>query len=126
MTSDGSASSRLDLPGDAVAAGQAARSVDQDSFQRPRLDFRHADLGRAFLVEPLDARAALGMTHGKPRPRIDALRRKLRHLAGRHQHRNNPLPAQFFWPTPIFAGIVGHRRPFVENFPYCFRLWGFL
>ena len=59
---DRRAGSSLDLPGDAVAAGQAARSVDQDRFQRIRPYPRHAYLGGTFLIKPLDARD--GLSHG--------------------------------------------------------------
>jgi hypothetical protein len=90
----------LDLPGDAVAAGQAARRVDQDRFQRIGLHLRHADLGGALLIKPPDAGEAARLAHGKARPRIDALRRKLSHLAGGHQHR-----AILCGPDP-FAGPI--------------------
>ena len=65
-------------------------------------DLRHADLGRAFLVEPLDAGAAARFAHGKARPCVDALRRKLGHLvrasSASQQSFAGPilLPAQFF------------------------------
>ncbi len=106
VTATAAPAAGLDLPGDAVAAGQAAGGVDQDRLERIARHRRHADLGRAVLVEANKPGPALEAARDEPGARIDALCRKLRCFACRHEHLHHP-----------FNGMVGHARLFVENFP---------
>ncbi len=70
------ASADIDLPAEAVTAGQPACGVDQDRFKRIGRDRRHPDLGGTVLIETAQARAAATFAAAEPCRASDALGRQ--------------------------------------------------
>ena len=66
----------LERPAEPVSASQPAGGVDEDGFQRPAIGRRHADPGRAVLMQGFEPRAAVALRARQPRIAGDALRRQ--------------------------------------------------